>query len=59
MSPKQVWSQRLVVRELSWFLSVNWHGEALYGLGVEGVKVLILLGALFLPRVAPVSQQDF
>jgi hypothetical protein len=25
-----------------------WHGEALYGLGVQGVEVLILLGALFL-----------
>jgi hypothetical protein len=30
----------------------------LYGLGVQGVKVLILLGALFLPSVAPPSQQD-
>jgi hypothetical protein len=27
--------------------------------GVWGVEVLILLGALFLPSVAPVSQQDF
>jgi hypothetical protein len=26
-----------------------WHGEALYRLGVQGVKVLILFGALFLP----------
>jgi hypothetical protein len=36
-----------------------WHGEALYGLGVQGVKILILLGAFFLPSVAPVSQQEF
>jgi hypothetical protein len=36
-----------------------WHGEAFYGLGVQGVEVLIFLGALFLPRVAPVSQQGF
>jgi hypothetical protein len=43
----------------SCFLSVMWHGEALYGLGVQGVKVLILLGVSFLPSVAPVSQQDY
>jgi hypothetical protein len=36
-----------------------WGEEALYGLGVQGVEVLILLGALFLPSVAPASQQDF
>jgi hypothetical protein len=45
--------------EPSCFLSVMWCGEALYGLGVQGVEVLILLGALFLPSAAPVSQQDF
>jgi hypothetical protein len=28
-------------------------------LGVLGVEVLILLGALFMPNVAPVSQQGF
>jgi hypothetical protein len=33
------------------FLSVTWHGEAFYGLGVQGVEVLILLGALFLPSL--------
>jgi hypothetical protein len=38
---------------------VLWHGEVFYRLGVQGVKVLILLGALFLPNVAPVFQQDF
>jgi hypothetical protein len=31
----------------------------LHGLGVQGVKFLILLGALFLPSVAPASQQGF
>jgi hypothetical protein len=36
-----------------------WHGEAFYGLGFQDVKVLIFLGALFLPSVAPSSQQDF
>jgi hypothetical protein len=41
------------------FLSVTWCGEAFYGPGVQGVKVLILHGALFLPSVAPPSQQDF
>jgi hypothetical protein len=28
-------------------------------LGVQGVRVLILLGVFFLPSVAPASQQDF
>jgi hypothetical protein len=36
-----------------------WHGEAFYGLGVQGVEVLIFLGALFLPSVVSVSQQGF
>jgi hypothetical protein len=45
--------------ELSCFLSVTWHGEILYRLGVQCVKVLILLGTLFLPSMAPASQQDF
>jgi hypothetical protein len=44
---------------ISPLLSIIWHREALYRLGVQGVKVLILLGALFLPSVAPASQQDF
>jgi hypothetical protein len=43
----------------SGFLSVMWHGEAFYRLGIQGVEVFILLGALFLPSVVPVSQQDF
>jgi hypothetical protein len=59
MFPKHFWSWRLVVRELSCFLSVMWCGEALYGVGVQGVEVLILLGALFPPSVALASQQDF
>jgi hypothetical protein len=41
------------------FSQCNWCGEILYGLGVQGVKVLILLGAFFQPSMAPVSQQDF
>jgi hypothetical protein len=59
MSPKQVWSWHLAVQKHSYLLSVMWHGEALCGLGVQGVKVLILLGALFLPSVAPVSSKIF
>jgi hypothetical protein len=39
------------------FLSIMWHGEALYRLGVQVVEVLVLLGALFLPNTAPASQQ--
>jgi hypothetical protein len=41
------------------FSQCVWYGEALYGLGIQGVEVLILLGALFLQTVAPASQQDF
>jgi hypothetical protein len=36
-----------------------WHGEALHGLGVQGVEVLILLGALFLPCVAQHLSKSF
>jgi hypothetical protein len=36
-----------------------WHGEALCWVGVQGVEVLILFGALFLSSVAAASQQDF
>jgi hypothetical protein len=50
MTPKQVWSRCLAAQEPSCFVSVTWHGEVLYGLGVQCVKVLILLGALF-PQV--------
>jgi hypothetical protein len=32
-----------------------WHGDAFYRLEVWGVEVLILLHALFLPNVVPVS----
>jgi hypothetical protein len=46
-SPKHVWSWHLVVQESSCFLSVTWHGEALYGLMVQCVRVLILLGGFF------------
>jgi hypothetical protein len=37
MSTKQVWSWCLAAWEASCFLNVMWHGEALYGLGVQGV----------------------
>jgi hypothetical protein len=37
----------------------QWHGETLYGLGIQGVIVLILLGGFFLSCVAPASQQNF
>jgi hypothetical protein len=35
VSPKQVWSWHLVAQEPSCFLSVTWHVEALYWLGVQ------------------------
>jgi hypothetical protein len=44
VSPKQVWSWHLVAHEPSCFLSVMWHEEALYGLRVWAVGVLLLLG---------------
>jgi hypothetical protein len=57
-SPKQFWNWHLVVWEPSCFLSVMWVGEDLYGLGVQGVGVLLLL-FFFLSSVAPVSQQNY
>jgi hypothetical protein len=59
VSPKQVWSWHLMAWEPSCFLSVTWCGEALYGLGVQGVRDLLFLGDFFSARVDPVSQQDF
>jgi hypothetical protein len=59
MSPKQAWSWHMVAQEPSCFLSVIWYGEDFHRLGVQGVEVLNLLGALFLRSVAPVCQQYF
>jgi hypothetical protein len=36
-----------------------WHGEALYGLGIQGVGILLLPHGFFMPSVAPASQQNF
>jgi hypothetical protein len=36
-----------------------WASIWQFGLGVQGIEVLILLGALFLPNVSPASQQNF
>jgi hypothetical protein len=41
------------------FLSGMWCGEAFLRLWVQGVEVLILVGALFPSSVAPASQQGF
>jgi hypothetical protein len=41
------------------FLSITWHGKAFHGLGVQDVESLILVGALFLPSVAPTSEGGF
>jgi hypothetical protein len=57
MSPKQVWGWQWL--QPTCFLSVTWHGEVFYGLGAQGVEVLILSGALFPPSMAPASQQGF
>jgi hypothetical protein len=46
-SPKQFWSQLLAAWEPSCFLNLKWCGEALYGLSVWGVGVLLLLGGFF------------
>jgi hypothetical protein len=40
----------------SCFRSIMWCGDAFYGVKVQHVEVLILLCALFLLSVAPVSQ---
>jgi hypothetical protein len=55
--PRQVWNHCLVAQEPSCFLSLMWHRETLHGLGVQGVIVLILLGAFFPAKCAPSSQQ--
>jgi hypothetical protein len=47
VSPKKVWSRHLAVQEPSCLLSVMWCGEALYRLGVRGVRVLLVLGGFF------------
>jgi hypothetical protein len=47
VSLKQVWSQRPAVREPSCFLSVTWQVDALCGLGVRSVRVLVILGGFF------------
>jgi hypothetical protein len=39
----------MVAQESSCFLSVTWPWRALYGLGGQGVTVLLLLGGFFLP----------
>jgi hypothetical protein len=52
-----VWSWHLVAAAA--LLCVTWCGEAFYGLEVQGVENLILLGALFLPSVALAHQQGF
>jgi hypothetical protein len=38
---------------------VMWHWEVFLWVGVQGIKVLILLAALFLQIVAPASQWGF
>jgi hypothetical protein len=47
MSLKQIWSWHLVAQEPSCFLSMTWHGVAFKVLGVQGVRVLIVLGCFF------------
>jgi hypothetical protein len=59
MSPKQVWSWHLAVVAALLFSQCNMCEEIFHVLGVQGVEVLIFLNALFLPVVAPVSQQGF
>jgi hypothetical protein len=56
MSPTLVWSWCLVAAAALLF---SVYGEALYGLEVQGIEVLILLGAFYVPSMAPESQQDF
>jgi hypothetical protein len=46
-SPKQVWSWCLVVQEPSYFLSLAWHGEDLYGVGVRVLEFCFFLVGVF------------
>jgi hypothetical protein len=48
-----------VARDPSWFLHVVSRGEALCGLEVCGVGVLLLLGGCFSAKCAPASKQEF
>jgi hypothetical protein len=56
MSPKQVWNWCLAAVGALLFSQCN---MAFHGLGLQGVEVLILLAALFLPSVTPASHQGF
>jgi hypothetical protein len=47
MPPKQIWSQCVLAWEPSCFLSVTWHREALYRLGVQHVEAQFLLVLFF------------
>jgi hypothetical protein len=42
-SLRQVWSQRLALLELSFFLTVMWCGKAFYGVGIQSFRILFLL----------------
>jgi hypothetical protein len=42
VSPKNVMNWCLVAQQLSWFLHVRWHGEAICGMGAQGVRVVVL-----------------
>jgi hypothetical protein len=59
MSPKQVWSQHMGAQQPSCFLSVMWPGEAFHRLGIQGIRVLIILVALFLPTVVTAFHRGF
>jgi hypothetical protein len=62
MSCRQAWSQWWQLWcwwQPSSFLSVMCCGEALHRLGTQGVKCLILVGALFLLSMTPTSQRVF
>jgi hypothetical protein len=52
MSPKQVWSQCLVVQQSSCFLSVTWCGETFHGLGFKVLKFWLSL-LLYFHQVWP------
>jgi hypothetical protein len=47
VSLKQVWSWHLAAWETSCFFSVTSHGEALWGLGAQGVIVFLILSGYF------------
>jgi hypothetical protein len=58
VSPKQVRSWHLVMKEISWFLRLMWFGDAMSRLGVWRCQNFASSWWFFLPGVFPASLQE-